>query len=214
MSMQSEPMVEQQLRARGIANERVLEAMEHVPRHEFVPGPWRELAYEDRPLPIGYDQTISQPYIVAFMTEVVDPQPNQRILEIGAGSGYQTAVLAELAGEVYSVELLPQLAERAKKTLTALGYRNVHVRQGDGYLGWKEKGPFDSIVVTCGSADVPEALIEQLKPGGVMIIPVGTVGGEQMLQLFVKQLDGAVEMRNQMPVRFVPLRRAEDVFPN
>jgi len=207
-------MVDDQLRARGIANPHVLAAMKRVPRHEFVPAALRELAYEDRPLPIGFQQTISQPYIVACMTEAIVPQPDQRVLEIGTGCGYQTAVLAELVGQVYSVELLPQLAERSRRTLTRLGYRNVHVRQGDGYLGWPEKGPFDAIVVTCGAQDIPEALLEQLKPGGRMIIPVGDPAGDQILKLVVKQHDGTIVTHNQIPVRFVPLRRAEDVFPN
>lgn len=207
-------MVEEQLRGRGIQNDRVLDAMLRVPRHEFVPQIVRDQAHLDSPLPIGYDQTISQPYIVAFMTEAIDPQPDHRVLEVGAGSGYQAAVLAELAHEVFAVELIPQLAELAKRTLARVGYKNVHVRQGDGYLGWPDKAPFDAIVVSCGARDVPGPLVEQLKPGGRMIIPVHDNSSNQMLQLVTKLADGTVEIRKQLPVRFVPLRRAEDVFQN
>jgi protein-L-isoaspartate(D-aspartate) O-methyltransferase len=202
-------MIERQLAGRGVKNRRVLAAMAKVPRHEFVPEGHRAEAYNDCPLPIGQGQTISQPYIVAFMTEVIDPRPGQRVLEVGTGSGYQAAVLAELVGAVYTIELLPELSTAANKRLTRLGYRNVHVKAGDGYLGWPDKGPFDAVVVTCGAKEVPQPLWEQLKPGGKMVIPVGEAGQVQTLRVITKGLDGKREVRNLLPVRFVPLRRAE-----
>lgn len=203
-----ERMVREQLAERGIKNDRVLRALERVPRHEFVPATLRDAAYEDRPLPIGEEQTISQPYVVAFMTEVIKPQPDQRVLEIGTGSGYQAAILGELVGDVYTIELIPTLAERARATLERLGYRNVHVRSGDGYLGWPEAAPFDAIVVTCGADHVPPALVEQLQPHGRMIIPVGPSSWGQSLQLIEKAPDGTPQVRDLLPVRFVPLLRA------
>jgi protein-L-isoaspartate(D-aspartate) O-methyltransferase len=205
---QREEMVERQLAARGISNERVLAAMRRVPRHEFVPPVARGESYDDRPLPIGQGQTISQPYIVAFMTEVADPQPGQRVLEVGTGSGYQAAILAELCGAVYTVELLPELAEQAAGRLERLGYKNVHVKAGDGYQGWPEAAPFDAVVVTCGAKEVPEPLFQQLKEGGRLVIPVGGPEEEQSLRLVVKGPGGAREVRDLLPVRFVPLRRA------
>jgi protein-L-isoaspartate(D-aspartate) O-methyltransferase len=202
-------MVERQLAARGIKDERVLVAMGKVPRQELVPEVHRAEAYDDRPLPIGQGQTISQPYIVALMTEAIGPRRGQRVLEVGTGSGYQAAVLAELVGEVYTVELLPELAEAAKKRLARLGYRNVHVKASDGYLGWPDKGPFDAVVVTCGAKEVPRPLFEQLKPGGKMVIPVGEPGEDQTLRVITKGPGGKREVRDLLPVRFVPLRRAE-----
>jgi protein-L-isoaspartate(D-aspartate) O-methyltransferase len=204
-------MVDEQLAGRDIRNPRVLAAMRKVPRHEFVPKDIRDRAYEDNPLPIGLQQTISQPYIVAFMTQVIDPQPKWRVLEVGTGSGYQAAVLAELVAEVYTIELLPELAEGAKQTLQRLGYRNVHAKAGDGYLGWPEAAPFDAVVVTCGAKHVPEPLFEQLRPGGIMVIPVGDVATGQSLQIVKKGLKGEKEIRDLLPVRFVPLRRAKEV---
>jgi protein-L-isoaspartate(D-aspartate) O-methyltransferase len=202
-------MVEEQLAARGIKDERVLAALGKVPRHEFVPEDYRAAAYSDGPLPIGQGQTISQPYIVAFMTETIAPRRGQRVLEVGTGSGYQAAVLAELVGEVYTIELLPEMAEAANKRLARLGYRNVHVKAGDGYLGWPDKGPFDAVVVTCGAKEVPRPLFEQLKPGGKMVIPVGEATEVQTLRVITKGTDGKAEVRDLLPVRFVPLRRAE-----
>ena len=201
-------MVERQLAARGVKDRRVLAAMGKVPRQEFVTEGHRAEAYNDRPLPIGQGQTISQPYLVAFMTEAIGPRPGQRVLEVGTGSGYQAAVLAELVGEVYTVELLPELAAAADKRLARLGYRNVHVKAGDGYLGWPEKGPFDAVIVTCGATEVPRPLFEQLKPGGKMVIPVGEAGQMQTLRIITKGSDGKREVRDLLPVRFVPLRRA------
>jgi len=198
-------MVAEQLKAPGrdIRNVRVLHAMERVPRHEFVPESVRAHAYEDRPLPIGFGQTISQPFIVAFMTEQVDPQPGEKVLEVGTGSGYQAAVLAELGAEVYTIEIIEPLAERARATLERLGYTNVHVRAGDGYLGWPEAGPFDAILVTCAPDHVPEPLIEQLKDGGRMIIPVGPPGMQELVVL--RKREGKLERRAVLPVLFVPM---------
>ncbi len=190
------------LRRHGIRNETVLAAMLRVPRHRFVPGDIRSLAYEDRPLPIGLDQTISQPYVVAFMTEVVRPSPGDRVLEIGTGSGYQAAILAELVKEVDTIEIIPELAARASTTLRDLGYRNIRTRVGDGYLGWPERAPFDAIVVTAAPPEVPAALVAQLAVGGRMVVPVGT--GDQELRLITRHADGTTE-KTLIPVRFVPM---------
>jgi len=199
-------MVKEQLRARGIRDRAVLAAMTRVPRHLFVPPQHQHLAYADRPLPIGFDQTISQPYIVGYMTEAADISPGERVLEIGTGSGYQAAVLAELAREVYTVEIVPELAARARTQLRALGYTNLHVRTGDGYVGWKEHAPFHAIVVTAAPDHVPPALVEQLAVGGRMVIPVGT--GEQEMRVLRKTARGVVE-QTTIPVQFVPLVRPD-----
>jgi protein-L-isoaspartate(D-aspartate) O-methyltransferase len=201
-------MVEEQIKARGVRDERVLTAMGKVPRHEFVPEDQRADAYRDGPLPIGEGQTISQPYIVALMTEEARPRPGHRVLEIGTGSGYQAAVLAELVKEVYTIELEPALAGQAKDRLERLGYRNVHTRTGDGYKGWPGAAPFDAVVVTCGADHVPEPLFEQLKPGGVLVIPVGKAPAEQSLLAITKDETGGRTTRDLGPVRFVPFRRA------
>lgn len=195
-------MVIQQLRGRDIHNPRVLEAMRAVPRHLFVPEAQRREAYGDHPLPIGYGQTISQPYIVAFMTQALDVGPADRVLEIGTGSGYQAAVLSRLAETVYTIEIVEPLAARARETLSALGYRNVHVRTGNGYLGWPEHAPFDRIMVTAAPDDVPPALVEQLKVGGLMAIPVGTT--HQELRILRRTRTGT-ETLHTLPVRFVPM---------
>ena len=200
---QRERMVKGQLIMRGINAERVLAAMNKVPREEFVPENLRVASYTDQPLPIGYDQTISQPYIVAFMTEELQPQPQDRVLEIGTGSGYQAAILAELVAEVYSIEIIEPLAKIAEATLQRLGYKNVHVKVGDGYKGWSEHAPFDAVIVTCAPDHVPQPLIDQLKEGGRMIIPVGDVG-DQDLYLLEKK-NGQLERRAVAPVRFVPM---------
>jgi protein-L-isoaspartate(D-aspartate) O-methyltransferase len=184
---------------------RVLEAMQRVPRHAFVPASERPHAYENRPLPIGHGQTISQPYIVALMTDLAAPEPGHRILEIGTGSGYQAAVLALLAGEVYSIEIIEPLAAQAAQRLRAPTYADVHTRVGDGYYGWKEAGPFDAIVVTAAAGNVPPPLIAQLKPGGRMVIPVGASFFTQQLLLVTKDKQGRVRTRSILPVRFVPL---------
>jgi protein-L-isoaspartate(D-aspartate) O-methyltransferase len=195
-------MVNEQLKARDIRSERVLNAMLRVPRHLFVPEPQRAHAYGDYPVPIGYGQTISQPYIVAFMTQGLNVGPDDRVLEIGTGSGYQAAVLSVLAKEVYTIEIVAPLAERARATLTAGGYRNVQVRTGNGYLGWPEHAPFDRIMVTAAPDEVPPALVQQLKIGGLMAIPVGT--GEQELRILRRTSTG-METLSTLPVRFVPM---------
>jgi len=195
-------MVNQQLRARDIRSPRVLDAMLAVPRHLFIPEGNRGEAYDDSPVPIGYGQTISQPYIVAFMTQALDIGPGDRVLEIGTGSGYQAAVLASLARQVYSVEVVPPLADRARETLTALGYRNIEVRTGNGYLGWPEQAPFDRIMVTAAPDEVPEALVQQLKIDGLMAVPVGTF--MQELRILRRTAEGT-ETLNTLPVRFVPM---------
>ena len=195
-------MVRDQLRARDIRDGRVLDVMSRVPRHLFVSEDQRGRAYEDHPLPIGHGQTISQPYIVAFMSQALKVQPDHKVLEIGTGSGYQAAVLAELAKDVYSIEIVEPLGERARSTLTALGYHNVHVRIGDGYQGWPEQAPFDRIMVTAAPVSVPTALVEQLKDGGLMAIPVGDV--MQELRILRKTAAG-LETLETMPVRFVPM---------
>jgi protein-L-isoaspartate(D-aspartate) O-methyltransferase len=209
---QRRKMLEEQIAARGIHNERILDAMQRVPRHLFVPDSERGLAYEDAPLPIGEGQTISQPYIVALMTELADPKPGQRVLEVGTGSGYQAAVLAELVDEVYTIELLPNLAEQARKRLEHLGYRNVHMQVGDGYLGWPEAAPFDAIIVTCGADHIPEPLFVQLKPTGNLVIPVGPSVEQQTLRVIKKGAHGERQERDLGPVRFVPLRRKTRVL--
>jgi len=192
----------EELRRHGIRDEKVLAAMLRVPRHRFVPGDIRSRAYEDRPLPIGFDQTISQPHVVAFMTEVVRLSPGDRVLEIGTGSGYQAAILAELVKEVDTIELIPELAARAAAVLRDLGYRNIRTRVGDGYLGWPERAPFDAIIVTAAPPEVPGALVEQLAVGGRMVVPVGT--GAQDLRLITRHTDGTTE-KTLIPVRFVPM---------
>lgn len=197
-------MVERQLKARDIEDQRVLSAMEKVPRHLFVEPAMERFAYEDRPLPIAAGQTISQPYIVALMTQLIQVKPGDRVLEVGTGSGYQAAVLSELAAEVYTVEIIPSLAEAARSRLDALGYRNVHVRQGDGYEGWREFAPFDGIIVTAGAPQIPPPLIDQLRDGGRMAIPVGGPGITQDLILGQK-VGGKFVTRSIAPVLFVPL---------
>jgi protein-L-isoaspartate(D-aspartate) O-methyltransferase len=198
-------MVREQLMTRGIHDERVLAAMSKVPREEFVPADERAAAYTDNPLPIGYDQTISQPYIVAFMTEQLHPKPSDRVLEIGTGCGYQAAILAELVSEVYTIEIMEPLAKTAEATLQRLGYKKVHVKMGDGYNGWPEHAPFDAIIVTCAPDHVPQRLTDQLKDGGRMIIPVGDRFAQELYLLEKK--NGQLKESVTLPVRFVPMTR-------
>jgi protein-L-isoaspartate(D-aspartate) O-methyltransferase len=195
-------MVAEQIQRRGVVDARVLDAMRAVPRHLFVPDALRQAAYEDRPLSIGHGQTISQPYIVAHMTEALEVRPADRVLEIGTGSGYQAAVLARLAREVYTIEIVPELAKQAAARLQP--YRNVQVRAGDGYAGWPERAPFHRIMVTAAPERIPQPLIDQLAPGGRMVIPVGTA--EQWMTVLEKTSSGVVERRT-IPVRFVPFTR-------
>lgn len=200
-------MVTFQLEARGIKDKSTLTAMRNVERHRLVPKAQVEYAYEDRPLPIGYGQTISQPYMVGYMTEVIRPRAGMKVLEIGTGSGYQAAVLAEIVDEVYTIEIVEALAKTAKSSLEEMGYSNIHVREGDGYFGWEEHAPFDAIIVTAASPFIPPPLIEQLKEGGKMVIPVGAPFTTQQLMLVEKQKDGTRKTRNLLPVRFVPFTR-------
>ncbi|HMH46045.1 MAG TPA: protein-L-isoaspartate(D-aspartate) O-methyltransferase [Pyrinomonadaceae bacterium] len=202
---QRQRMVQQQLIARGIKDGRVLATMEKVPREEFIPPESRSDSYEDGPLPIGYGQTISQPYIVAFMTEQLRLNPADRVLEIGTGSGYQAAVLAGLVADVYSIEIIEPLAKNAEATLQRLGCDNVRVKLGDGYKGWPEEAPFDAIIVTCAPDKVPQALIDQLKEGGRMVIPVGERFAQELYLLEKK--NGQVKQSVTLPVRFVPMAR-------
>lgn len=196
-------MVNEQIKARGIRDTAVLRAMMDVPRHLFVPPEHRADAYEDYPLPIGGDQTISQPYIVAFMTAALELEPKDRVLEVGTGSGYQAAVLAEICDSVFTIEIMPELARNAQELLSRLHYRNVMVREGDGYRGWPEKAPFDAIMVTCSPTHVPKPLQDQLKEGGKMIIPVGPAFSQE-LYLLVKE-KGKLKQHSVLPVRFVPM---------
>ena len=195
-------MVDEQLRARGIRSSRVLDAMLRVPRHLFVPVAQRAAAYADSPLPIGQRQTISQPYIVAFMTEALDVQPDHRVLEIGTGSGYQAAVLGTLAKEVYTIEIIAPLAEQSRELLTRLGFANVHVHAGNGYLGWPDHAPYDRIMVTASPEEIPPALVQQLKIAGMMAIPVGNL--TQELRVLRRTATG-METVTTLPVRFVPM---------
>jgi protein-L-isoaspartate(D-aspartate) O-methyltransferase len=200
---QRKQMVKSQLKARGIDHKATLKAMTKVPRHYFVPENLMEYAYLDRPLPIGNSQTISQPYIVAFMTAAIKPSPGMKILEIGTGSGYQAAVLAEIVAEVYTIEIVPELAQKAAKILNTLGYENITSKAGDGYLGWEAYAPFDAVVVTAALDHIPEALIAQLKDEGALVMPVGEQGETQALKL-VKKRDKKITQKNLAPVRFVP----------
>jgi protein-L-isoaspartate(D-aspartate) O-methyltransferase len=195
-------MVREQIEARGVKDPRVLQAMRDVPRHRFVPEPHKGQAYGDHPLPIGHDQTISQPYIVAFMTEALGLQGGERVLEIGTGSGYQAAVLSGLVKEVFTIEILKPLADEAEKRLMDLGYRNVEVRFGDGYQGWPDKAPFDAIIVTAAPPEIPQELVKQMRVGGKMVVPVGT-GVQELIR--VTRTEQGTQTESLLPVRFVPM---------
>ena len=201
-------MVRSQLVGRDIHDQATLRAMETVPRHRFVPENQRADAYRDGPLPIGYGQTISQPYMVAFMTEIIGPHPGQRVLEIGTGSGYQAAILAETGARVFTIEIIPHLAKRAQSVLEQQGYQHIQSKTGDGYYGWPEQAPFDAIVVTAAAEFIPPPLLQQLKDGGRMVIPVGSPFFTQTLML-VEKKGAKITTRSLFPVRFVPFRRAE-----
>lgn len=210
MSEQRKQMVETQIRQRGITDPRVIDALMSVERHRFVPDNALDYAYHDSPLAIGHGQTISQPYIVALMTEILEPEPGDTILEIGTGSGYQAAVLSRLVAHVYSVEIVEALGRHARETLHELGYDNVTVRIGDGYQGWPEHAPFDGIIVTAAPPEIPQALIDQLADGGRMIVPVGTTFQELVL---IEKRDGQVTQRNVAAVRFVPMVHGDEAGP-
>ncbi len=195
-------MVRDQLRGRDVVNPRVLDAMSRVPRHLFVPDTVRADAYGDFPLPIGHDQTISQPYIVGYMSQALEVEPHHRVLEIGTGSGYQAAILAELASEVYTIEIVAALSDRARKTIAELGYKNVRSKTGNGYLGWPEHAPYDRVMVTAAPDAVPRGLVDQLRVGGLMAIPVGTI--DQELRI-LRRTDTGLETLRTLPVRFVPM---------
>ena len=203
-------MVRQQIEARGIQSAAVLDALRRVPRERFVPSDVREFATDDTALPIGYDQTISQPYIVAFMTELLELERHHRVLEIGTGSGYQTAVLASLSDSVHSIEIVPELAARAARALAELGYAHATVQQGDGYQGWAERAPFDRIIVTAAPREIPKALVAQLAADGRMVVPVGPTYGTQSLTLVTKDARGKLRRQRRLAVRFVPMVRVTD----
>jgi protein-L-isoaspartate(D-aspartate) O-methyltransferase len=204
-----EEMVSKTIEKRGVKNKAVLKSMRTVKRHLFVPENSVSVAYTDRPLPIGYGQTISQPYIVAYMTEVINPKPEYKVLEIGTGSGYQAAVLAEIVKEVYTIEIIPALGHSADARLKKLGYTNIHVNIGDGYFGWPAHGPYDAIIVTAAAEFVPPPLLEQLKDGGKIIIPIGSPFMNQMLMSIEKKGE-KVTTKSLMPVMFVPFTRKQD----
>ena len=206
-----EAMVKQQIILRGVSDLRVLAAMRKVAREQFVPEPMRDLSYTDQPLPIGHEQTISQPFIVAFMTDKLQVKPGDRVLEIGTGSGYQAAILAEMGAKVYTIEIVDPLGKRAAATLERLGYKNIQVKIGDGYKGWPEHAPFDAVIVTCAPEHVPQPLVEQTKDGGRIVIPVGSPNDQQLYVLQKKQ--GRLERRMILPVRFVPMTGAAETAP-
>ncbi len=206
-------MVSEQIEARGVRRAEVLRAMRATPRHLFVPEPMRPQAYEDSPVPIGYGQTISQPYIVAVMTELLQTDKTQKVLEIGTGSGYQAAVLSPLVKHVYSIEIVPELARRSAELLKNLGFTNVTVRQGDGYLGWPEEAPFERIILTAAPGEIPKTLINQLKAGGKLVAPVGGTVLNQELVVVEKSADGKLRKRSIFPVRFVPMVRGKRTPP-
>ncbi|MBZ5576968.1 MAG: protein-L-isoaspartate(D-aspartate) O-methyltransferase [Acidobacteriia bacterium] len=202
-----ERMVREQLESRGIRSSAALRVMRATARHRFVPPALQSAAYDDCALPIGYGATISQPYIVALMTELLIPEKHQRVLEIGTGSGYQAAILAQLTSHVYTIEIVPELADSARRTLSDLGYSNVTVRHGDGYRGWPDQAPFDRIVVTAAPPDIPQALIDQLAPGGRLVAPVGS-GWNQELVVLEKKADGSIQRTPSIPVLFVPMQHS------
>lgn len=209
---QQKKMIQQQIQARGVKDPRVLKAFEEVARHRFVSPQYQDQAYEDMPLPIGQGQTISQPYIVAYMVEASEIKPTDRCLEIGTGCGYQAAILSQLCKEVYSIEILPALAKRSQEIIQSLGYQNIHLRLGDGYQGWPEKAPFDVIVLAAAPATLPQTLLDQLKPMGRLLAPLG-LGEKQQLVRIRKNEEGAIAQETLLPVRFVPMVKGGSTTP-
>ena len=202
--LQRKEMVAKQIRSRGVNDPKVLDALRTIPRHMFVPDEYKNFAYEDRPLPIGHGQTISQPYIVGLMTDLLDLNPDDKVLEVGTGSGYQAAVLAHLVNNVYSIEIVEPLAESAQQVFTRLEYQNIHTKVGDGYKGWPDKSPFDAIIVTCSPSHIPQPLIDQLAEGGKIIIPVGERFTQELVLATKK--NGKLRKKDVIPVRFVPMK--------
>lgn len=198
-------MVREGVKKRGVSDPKVLEAMRHVPRHYFVPKNFQDYAYQNRPLPIGLDQTISQPLIVGYMTQMLDLEAGEKVLEIGTGSGYQAAVLSEITPHVYTIEIVKPLGDQAVARFEILGYSTIKTKIGDGYKGWEEHAPFDAIMLTAAPEEIPQPLIDQLKPGGVLVAPVGTTNRAQMLTKLTKSEDGEIQTESEMPVRFVPM---------
>lgn len=198
-------MVEQGIRKQGVTDPKVLEAMQNVPRHLFVPQNYQDYAYQNRPLPIGHEQTISQPYIVGYMTAMLDLQAGEKVLEIGTGSGYQAAILSELTPYVFTIEIVEPLGKQARERFEKLGYKTIKTKIGDGYKGWPEHAPFDAIILTAAPDEIPQPLIEQLKPGGVLVAPVGSTDKAQFLTKITKSADGRVHRQRKLPVRFVPM---------
>ncbi len=197
-------LVETGIKQQGIQDSSTLEAMRHVPRHLFIPDTYRQYAYQNRPLPIGYDQTISQPYIVAYMTSLLDLSAGDKVLEIGTGSGYQAAVLSEITPHVYTIEIVEELAKRTSKLLEKFGYETIETKTGDGFYGWEEHAPYDAVIVTAAPEEIPQPLTDQLKPGGVLVIPVGSRGEGQFMLKVTKGEDGEIRREKKIPVRFVP----------
>lgn len=198
-------MVRKGIKEQGISDPEVLEAMRHVPRHLFVPDIYQSYAYQNRPLPIGHDQTISQPFIVGYMTQMLDLEAGEKVLEIGTGSGYQAAVLSELTPYVYTIEIIKPLGKQAMARFDKLGYSTIKTKIGDGYMGWEKYAPFDAIILTAAPEEIPQPLIEQLKPGGVLVAPVGEIEDGQILKKLIKSEDGEIHTESTMPVRFVPM---------
>lgn len=198
-------MVREGIKQQGVTAPEVLEAMRHVPRHLFVPEKYRQFAYQNRPLPIGYDQTISQPYIVAYMTQMLDLEAGEKVLEIGTGSGYQAAILAELTPHVFTIEIIEALGKQARRLFEKLGYNTIETKIGDGYKGWPKHAPFDAIILTAAPEEIPQPLIDQLKPGGILVAPVGAAGQTQTLTKVTKTKEGDIETDRKLPVRFVPM---------
>lgn len=198
-------MIREGVEQQGVTDQKVLEAMRHVPRHLFVPEKYQQFAYQNRPLPIGHDQTISQPYIVGYMTQMLDLESNEKVLEIGTGSGYQAAILSELTPHVFTIEIVEALGKQARTLFEKLGYTTIQTKIGDGYEGWSRHAPFDAIVLTAAPEEIPQPLIEQLKPGGILVAPVGAAGQTQTLTKVTKTEDGEIKTNRKLPVRFVPM---------